>query len=239
MTRRKPHLAAPSGFFGWLGIPGSIALVACALLLLSPPVLAQLSSEGPGSKIEPRLKAQLAARASQGLVRFSVVIESGSGTSQVDPDARRQWVRARQQAIIDVAPKVGFGVVRRYENLSGFSAEGSLAAVEALAQHPWVSFVYAERRAFASLAQGVPLVGADQAHTSGFTGLGVGVVVIDSGIDTDHPDLVDDIVDERCWCSAGPGPINGCCPNGLETMSGRGAAEDLQGHGTTVSGIDP
>ena len=79
MTRRKPHLAAPSGFFGWLGIPGSIALVACALLLLSPPVLAQLSSEGPGSKIEPRLNAQQAARASQGLVRFYVVIESGSG----------------------------------------------------------------------------------------------------------------------------------------------------------------
>ncbi|MCS5637715.1 MAG: S8 family serine peptidase [Myxococcota bacterium] len=166
-----------------------------------------------------------------------MVIESGLESRGVDPDVRRARIRERQQAIIDAAPKAQLNVLRRYENLSGFVARGDAAAVEALAQHPWVSLIYADRKAFASLIQGVPLVGADRAHALGFTGLGVSVAVIDSGIDTDHPDLLDDIVEERCWCSGGAGPINGCCPNGLETMSGAGAAEDVQGHGTTVSGI--
>lgn len=65
----------------------------------------------------------------------------------------------------------------------------------------------------------------------GVTGAGVRVAVLDTGIDTDHPDLISDIAAQHCFCS---GLLFGCCPNlGNEDVS----AEDDQGHGTSVAGI--
>ena len=237
MATRKARPVPARGFFGCSARPGFLVSVLCFLFLLTHAGFAQTSNGNASAKVGSELKARLADSTSPGLTRFSVVIESGLGSQSVDPDVRRERVRERQQGIIDAVPQAQFNVLRRYENLAGFSAQGGAAAVDALAQHPWVSFIYADRKAFATLVQGVPLIGADTAHALGFTGQGVSVAVIDSGIDTDHPDLVDDIVEERCWCEGGAGPINGCCPNGLETMIGVGAAEDVQGHGTTVSGI--
>jgi hypothetical protein len=82
------------------------------------------------------------------------------------------------------------------------------------------------------LNQSVPLTRADLAHDLGFTGGGVTVAVLDSGIDTDHANLSDDLVGENCFCANG----GGCCPDGNTTMTGPGSSEDDQGHGTWVSG---
>ncbi|MBW2386770.1 MAG: S8 family serine peptidase, partial [Deltaproteobacteria bacterium] len=73
-------------------------------------------------------------------------------------------------------------------------------------------------------------------HAVGVTGAGVNVAVLDSGIDTDHPELANDLVEERCWCRGGVG-MTGCCPNGFNTQIGPGSAEDDSGHGTNVIGV--
>jgi cysteine-rich repeat protein len=51
--------------------------------------------------------------------------------------------------------------------------------------------------------------------------------VLDSGIDTDHPDLVDDLAAQYCFC-------DGCCPSGGDEEEN---AEDDHGHGTKVTGV--
>ena len=78
------------------------------------------------------------------------------------------------------------------------------------------------------------IVGAEDLQALGFTGAGQRIAVIDSGIDSDHPDFAGRIVAEACFCF---NPGGNCCPNGEASQSGVGSAEDDHGHGTHVAGI--
>ncbi|WP_051309187.1 S8 family peptidase [Desulfogranum japonicum] len=84
------------------------------------------------------------------------------------------------------------------------------------------------------LASSIPLIAADKIHELGITGKGIEVAILDSGVDSDHPDLQSALLAEQCFCF---NPGGGCCPNGSASQTGAGSAEDDHGHGTHVSGI--
>ncbi|CAN0559597.1 unnamed protein product, partial [Laminaria digitata] len=58
------------------------------------------------------------------------------------------------------------------------------------------------------------------------------VAVIDSGVDTDHPDLASDLLGGACFCTATP-----TCCGAATTGIGLSSTEDDAGHGTHVTGI--
>jgi subtilisin family serine protease len=66
-------------------------------------------------------------------------------------------------------------------------------------------------------------VGAPEAWSRGWTGDGSVISILDSGIDTDHPEFAGRIDAMECF--------TGRCEAGLETI------EDLNGHGTHVAGL--
>ena len=65
----------------------------------------------------------------------------------------------------------------------------------------------------------------------GLTGQGVTVAIIDTGIDSTHPDLQGAVIDEACFSA------DASCPNGTSQQFGAGAAKDDNGHGTHIAGI--
>ena len=151
--------------------------------------------------------------------------------------ARRASIRARQDRILGALLPGTFQMMYRYESVSGFAGRARASAINALLRHPEVTAIHLDYEVHGTLAQGVALIGADAAHSSGLTGLGVNVALLDTGVDTDHPDLADDIVAEQCFCNDHPAPIRGCCPAGGLQQSGMGSAEDDNGHGTHTAGI--
>ncbi|MFD6446966.1 S8 family serine peptidase [Promicromonospora sp. NPDC060204] len=81
-----------------------------------------------------------------------------------------------------------------------------------------VGYVWLDQPVRASDADSMPQIGAPEAWDAGFTGEGVTVAVLDSGIDATHPDLDEVVVGER-------------------DFTGKGAVTDGAGHGTHVASI--
>jgi len=77
----------------------------------------------------------------------------------------------------------------------------------------------------------VPYIGADTAHASANKGKGTYVVLIDTGINVDHPMLKGRVALEACFT------VLRSCPNGTNQQTGTGAAAAVDWHGSHVSGI--
>ena len=113
--------------------------------------------------------------------------------------AREIAIQAGQQRILNALARGSFQVKRRYRALSGMALWVQRPAIEALSQHVEVEFLYLDAKVHAVLAQGVGLVGGDTAHAMGYTGSGVKVAVLDTGIDIDRlipKDKITEVLEE-------------------------------------------
>ncbi|MEO3868698.1 S8 family serine peptidase [Nonomuraea sp. B12E4] len=104
---------------------------------------------------------------------------------------------------------------------------GADAATVAASPLNGVSKIWLDHKAEATLDHSVPQIGAPAAWQAGYDGTGTTVAVIDSGIDTGHPDLAGKVVGERDF--TGLGDTRDAFGHGThvaDTIAGSGAASD-------------
>ena len=166
---------------------------------------------------------------------------AASAPAQLAAAARKapnKTVTAIVQFNVDVKERKARNVVRahhgkvtdRLASIHGFAVQLPARQAKKLRAHKTVLNVTLNRRVKTTaldpslLATNFPkTVGADKAWAAGFTGKGVGVAVIDSGINGDHPDFKN---------PDGTSRVTNVLANPAATRAG-----DDVGHGTHVAGI--
>lgn len=148
---------------------------------------------------------------------------------------RRLAARALRQSVLGTVASGQLEVTHSLDSIAAMAGVVTGEGLLQLARHSAVERIDLDLGGSAHLAEAVPLVHLDALHRLGFTGRNVTVAVLDTGLDTDHPDLAHSLVAERCFC--GDSALNACCPNGRTEQEGPGSAEDDNGHGTNVTGI--
>lgn len=186
------------------------------------PVVSRLAAE---RKILPGAKALMRAPGAR-----QYIVSFGTGIRTL-PGAGADGIAALRREVLRTLPPRA--LVRSYDALPLVAVRLTREQVRSIARLPQVRAIEPDLRMQASDLESLPLVSGNYAHSYGYTGAGAQVAVIDTGIDSDHPDLADDLVGQACFVSS-----NGC-PNGASTQTGTGAAEAFpnQSHGTHVAGI--
>lgn len=151
---------------------------------------------------------------------------------------RRAEIRHVQDEVLAVVDASDFQLTHRYRAIAALAGRSTRPGIARLAAHPQVVRIDLDIGGGGALADTVPLIDADEWHLRGITGASVVVAVLDSGLDTDHADLADDLTYQACFLDD-DGSIDGVgeCPNGSDRQFGPGAAEDGVGHGTCTTGV--
>jgi minor extracellular serine protease Vpr len=117
--------------------------------------------------------------------------DSGATVTKAQKDAWRAQIAAKQQPIIDTVRKHGGYVVYQMQDAyNGIHVHVKAAEVATLAATPGVSAIHLVPTYKPSLTESVPYVGAPQSWTTtGQSGAGVKIAVIDTGVDYYHADF--------------------------------------------------
>lgn len=164
-------------------------------------------------------------------VEVFVMLHEPRRARRVGRAARRRAIASARQALLQSMPRQGFRIGTRPSLVSGFSARVTRAGLAQLQSHPRVQRIDLMARGHAALDDSVGLIGADAVQRRGSRGQNVTVAVLDTGIDTSHPDLSGRVIAEECFCRPA------CCPNGERRQSGPGSAFTGTVHGPHVTGI--
>lgn len=192
-------------------------LLAAALLGAAVPALA-VESEDTGSLFQPDSSQQVTAYAPDERVRIVIELEEAplldshkvsqyaSVTDFLDSNAaqstERKLERARKAVKSQLATKLD-DVEVRYEYttvFNGLSVEADYADLETIQDLPgvkdaYVSQVYQliEPVNETKLADSVPAIGGDISQETGYTGKGMVVAILDTGLDTSHEAFQNDV----------------------------------------------
>ena len=237
---RKPSVGAPNGS----GSVGLITLESAIERRRAQDSLIVRQSDFGVRIQELKLRAQSAVILPV-IVRLRTgFIPEGELNTPVEAEAQRFLIQETQQRLISQVTGFDENSVKKYKYLPFVAMRVTSSGLNSLLASNEVIDVREDIAFSPSLAQSVPLIGADKAWASGYTGAGQTIAVIDTGVDKGHPFLTGKVVAEGCFSTNAPSQSqNSLCPGSVSatTEPGSGGPCGLSGvscgHGTHVAGI--
>jgi subtilisin len=169
------------------------------------------------------------------------------------PEGRlRALERLQQRAKISIAQDAvesalsGFAIdrVKRLHVIPAMALELDAAAAARLSTLREVSYIEPDRLESISLAESSPLIGAPAVWSSGYTGAGQTVAILDTGVDRTHPFFGGRVVSEACYSTSASlapyGTATAVCSHGSTAVGSGGPCDATVAgcfHGTHVAGI--
>ncbi|MBL7117401.1 MAG: S8 family serine peptidase [Candidatus Syntrophoarchaeum sp.] len=157
-------------------------------------------------KFDKRLTEEIAKRKEEIKVRKIVAIEhsqrvavpkEGSKKEMIENLKERASKLQRPVAEKLVSMGVNQGKIKQQWISNALSAELTIEQIEKIAELDDVKIIRLEKPDKVTCLNGsVPLINAPQVWNMGYTGSGVNVAVLDTGIDRNHPALAGKVVDE-------------------------------------------
>ncbi|PSP80857.1 serine protease [Halobacteriales archaeon QS_1_68_20] len=171
---------------------------------------------------------------------------AGEAIANTSDEVNGHVVKFEPGASTDVARRKANAVTHEFdfgEIGKAVAGEFPAEAIEGLRKNPNVQYVEEDRVKYHAYAQTVPWgidrVDADVVHANGETGQGADIAILDTGIDSDHPDLQANIQGGRAFGDIYCGSAGGGCRFGGSPNDNTCHYEwdDDNDHGTHCAGI--
>lgn len=198
-----------------------VVLMILAIVLIAAIPAAQAQTVKPHAYVSEGVYQALKS----GPARVLVVLDVPASNNL---QSIRDSVAAAQATVLNALNPRLYTLNAQYSHLGVLSMSIEPEALTVLTGLSNVRAINLDQERFFSDLESNTITQVTDVHTSGYTGAGTRVAIVDSGINGAHVNLIDDLYYEACYRTEGD------CPAGT---SGPGSAQDQNGHGTHVSGI--
>ena len=156
--------------------------------------------------------------------------------------AQRRAITQAQNAVRSRLVGLSATIGRTYTIIPALALSVDAAALRALAAAPEVVSIERDEPVPPLLDQSNAIIGSPTAWSSGYTGAGQTVAVLDTGVDKNHSFLAGQVVAEACFSSTNSADgASSLCPGGVASSTVADSGEDCSitgcNHGTHVAGI--
>jgi subtilisin family serine protease len=172
--------------FGWL-----VAALALSIAVAAQASVGGQHRLGQGKLPEPAVYAEL--QGSPNGTAYVIVMLQPLSAQDSDPSVTRLAVTETQQQALANLSADEFAPVYLYKNFAAMTGRVNAAGLAKLVHSSQVIAVGLDGIGHGHMTSSVPFINADDVHSLGYTGDGITVAVLDSGIDKNHADLSDNI----------------------------------------------